>query len=67
MHKGYVYNADHTRGIEILKLPRAPRPPAAKREVVAPPQSTKQRAFLTRMAKQYKPLPGTAGLCFLSV
>ena len=68
MHKGYVYNADHTRGIEILKLTAGAKAArAAKREVVAPPMSAKQRSFLTRMAKQSKPLPGTAGLCFLSV
>jgi len=68
MHKGYVYTADHVRGIEVLKLTggaKAAR--ASKREVVAPPMSAKQRTFLAGMAKQYKPLPGTAGLCFLSV
>ncbi len=68
MHKGYVYNADHTRGIEILKLTAGAKAArAAKREVVAPPMSAKQRRFLTQMAKQSKPLPGTAGLCFLTV
>jgi hypothetical protein len=68
MHDGYVYTADHTRGIEVLKLTAGAKAArAAKREVTAPPMSAEQRGFLTRMAKSYKPLPGTAGLCFLSV
>jgi hypothetical protein len=65
LHNGYVYTADHVRGIDVLKL--TPGAKTAKREVVAPPPSAKHRAFLTRMAKQYKPLPGTGGLCFLTV
>jgi hypothetical protein len=65
LHNGYVYTADHVRGIDILKLTAGAK--SAKREVVAPPASAEHRAFLTRMAKQYRPQPGTAGLCFLSI
>ena len=68
LHKGYIYTADRTRGVDILRLTAGAKAArASKREVVAPAQSAKQRAFLARMAKQYKPEPGTAGLCFLSV
>jgi len=68
MHNGYVYTADHVRGIEVLKLTTGAKAArASKREVVAPPMSAKQQTFLTRMAKQYKPDPSTGGLCFLSV
>jgi hypothetical protein len=68
MHNGYVYTADHVRGIEVLKLTTGAKAArASKREVVAPPMSAKQQTFLARMAKQYKPDPSTGGLCFLSV
>ncbi|WP_270044611.1 hypothetical protein [Solirubrobacter ginsenosidimutans] len=68
MHNGYVYTADHTRGIEVLKLTGgAKAAKAAKREVVAPPMSAKQRSFLWSMSSQLKGDPATAGLCFLTV
>jgi hypothetical protein len=68
MHNGYVYTADHVRGIEVLKLTTGAKAArASKREVVAPPMSAKQRAFLAGMATKLKPDPATAGLCFLSV
>jgi hypothetical protein len=66
MHKGYVYTADHTRGIEVLRLTAgAKAAKAAKREVVAPAMSAKQRAFLWSMASRLKADPATAGLCLL--
>jgi hypothetical protein len=64
LYKGCVYTADHVRGIDILKL--TPGAASAKREVVAPPMSRRQRAFLARMSTQLKPDPATAGLCFLA-
>ena len=66
MHKGYVYTADHTRGIEVLKLTAGAKAArASKREVVAPPMSAKQRSFLAGMSTQLKRDPATAGLCLL--
>jgi hypothetical protein len=68
MHNGYVYTADHTRGIEVLRLTAgAKSAKAAKREVVAPAMSAKQRSFLASMASQLRGDPATAGLCFLAV
>ena len=68
MHNGYVYTADHTRGIEVLRLTGgAKAAKAAKREVVAPAMSAKQRRFLASMASQLKSDPATAGLCLLAV
>ena len=66
MHEGYVYTADRTRGVDVLRLTggaRAAR--AAGVEVVAPPASKRHRRFLARMAKKFKAEPGTAGICFL--
>jgi hypothetical protein len=68
MRNGYVYTADHVRGIEVLKLTAGAKAArASRREVVAPPMSARQRAFLAGMATKLKPDPATAGLCFLSV
>jgi hypothetical protein len=66
MYEGYVYTADRTRGVDVLRLtPGAETARAAGREVSAPPASKRQRSFLARMAKSYKAEPGTAGICFL--
>ena len=68
MHRGYVYTADRTRGVDVLRLTggaKAAR--AAGREVAAPAPSARQRRFLTRLAGQYRADPGTAGLCLLQV
>ena len=68
MHRGYVYTADRTRGVDILKLTdgaKAAR--AAGREVSAPSPSDRQRRFLARLAAQYKLEPGTAGICLLQI
>ena len=64
--KGYVYTADHVRGIDVLKLtPGAKLARASKREVVAKPMSRKQRGFLARQAWVYRADPATRGLCLL--
>ena len=66
LYKGYVYTADHTRGIDILRLTAGAKAArAAKREAVAPAQSAAQRSFLAKMATQLKGDPATAGLCLL--
>jgi hypothetical protein len=66
MHEGYVYTADRTRGVDVLRLTSgAAAARASGREVSAPPWSKRQRRFLARMAKDYKAEPATAGICFL--
>jgi hypothetical protein len=68
MHEGYIYTADRNRGVDVLRLaPGATTARAASREVVAPPQSAKQRRFLTRVASRFRADRGTAGICFLQV
>ena len=68
MHKGYVYTADRTRGVDVLRLtPTASAARRAGREVVAPSPSARQRRFAARVARSYKPDPGTAWLCVLQV
>jgi len=64
--KGYVYTADHVRGIDVLKLTSgAQLARASKREVAARPMSRKQRGFLARQAWVYRADPATRGLCLL--
>jgi hypothetical protein len=66
MHDGYVYTADRTRGVDVLKLTGGAKAARARgKEVWAPRPSKRQRAFLTRAATQYRVDPGTAGLCLL--
>jgi hypothetical protein len=66
LYKGYVYTADHVRGVDVLKFqPGAGSARKSGREVVAPPASKKHRRFLTRIRSQFKLDPRTAGICFL--
>jgi hypothetical protein len=66
MHDGYVYTADHVRGIDVLRLRKgADAARSAKREVRAKPMSRKQQRFLARMAWVYRADPATRGLCLL--
>ena len=66
MHKGYVYTADRTRGVDVLRLTTAAKAARKRnREVRAPSPSARQRRFLARVARAYKADPATAGLCFL--
>jgi hypothetical protein len=66
LHDGYVYTADRSRGVDVLKLTGGATAARARgREVSAPAPSKRQRAFLTQAATQYKLDPGTAGLCLL--
>jgi hypothetical protein len=66
-HNGYVYTADRTRGVDILKVKQGASAASAGKEVVAPAMSAKQVRFLNRMASQYRPDPATGGLCLLPV
>ena len=66
MYEGYVYTADRTRGVDVLRLTGSAKAARASgREVVAPAASKRHRRFLARLAKSYKADPGTAGICFL--
>ncbi len=67
-HNGYVYTADRTRGVDVLRLTRgAHRARAAHRAVQAKRPSAKQRRFLANLAWKYKADPSTAGLCLLQL
>ena len=66
LRNGYVYTADRTRGVDILRLTGGAKAAMAKRkEVVAPPMSRKQQRFLAAQAANVRPDPATGGLCLL--
>jgi hypothetical protein len=66
MHQGYIYTADRTRGVDVLKLTGGARAARRRgREVSAPAPSARQRQFLAQQASLYRIDPGTAGLCLL--
>jgi hypothetical protein len=68
LHNGYIYTADRTRGVDVLRFrPGAQTARTAGREVVAPSPSKRQRRFIARMSSQFKLDPGTAGLCYLQI
>ncbi len=68
MHDGYVYTADRTRGVDVLRLTGgATAAAAANREVSAPGPSKRQLAFLDRASRQFTTDPGTAGICLIEV
>jgi hypothetical protein len=60
MHSGYVYIADRTRGIDMLRLTTGVSAARSSgREVAVAAPSARQRHFLTHVAARYKPDPGT--------
>jgi hypothetical protein len=68
MHRGYVYTADRTRGVDVLRLTGgATAARRSRREVAAPAPSARQRRFAARMTREYQGDPGTAWLCLLEV
>jgi hypothetical protein len=68
MHEGFVYTADRTRGVDVLRLTEdATVARAARREVSAPAPSKRQLAFLDRASRQFTTDPGTAGICLINV
>jgi hypothetical protein len=68
LYKGYVYTADRTRGVDILRLTSgASAARASKKEVVAPPPSAKQRRFLRGLSSQFVSETTTSGLCILQL
>jgi hypothetical protein len=68
LHRGYVYTADHVRGVDVLKFTRgATSARAHRRAVVAPGPSARHRRFLARLAWKLKADPAAGGLCFLAL
>jgi hypothetical protein len=68
LHDGYVYTADSTRGVDVLRFkPGAGSARKSGRAVVAPQPSDRHLRFLAAAAKQLRADPATAGLCFLRV
>jgi hypothetical protein len=66
LHRGYVYTADRTRGVDVLRFSSgASAARSASREVAAPAPSARQRRFIARVAGSYRPDPGTSVLCFI--
>jgi hypothetical protein len=66
MHKGYVYTADRTRGVDVLRLTGgASAARSSGREVAAPAPTARQRRFVAQFASGYKPDPGTSFLCVI--
>ena len=66
MHEGYIYTADRSRGVDVLKLTGGAKAARRRgREVSAPAPSARQRQFLAQQASLYRIDPGTAGLCLL--
>jgi hypothetical protein len=66
MHRGYVYTADRTRGVDVLRLTSgASIARSSGREVAVAAPSTRQRRFLARMATRFKADPGTSFLCVI--
>ena len=66
MHRGFVYTADRTRGVDVLRLTGGAT--AARRSgtaVRAPRASARQQRFLERIARSYRADPVTAGICLL--
>jgi hypothetical protein len=68
LHRGYVYTADHVRGVDVLKFsPGAASARAHRRAVVAAPPSARHRAFMSRWAWRLKADPAAGGICYLAV
>ena len=59
-YRGYVYVADHGRGVDILRLGRGAH---HRREVKAPPSSARHRRFVARISRGMKPDPQLGWLC----
>jgi hypothetical protein len=68
LHGGYVYTADRSRGVDVLRFkPGAGSARKSRRAVVAPRPSARHRRFMAQIASQFRVDPGTAGLCYLQV
>jgi hypothetical protein len=66
MHKGYVYTADRTRGVDVLRLTTGAAAAARSgRAVAAPASSARHNRFLRRQASRFKADPGTAYICLI--
>ena len=59
-HRGYVFVADHGRGIDILKLDRGAR---SGGEVVAPPMSARQQRLAAKASRGLRADPVLGWMC----
>jgi hypothetical protein len=63
-HRGFVFTADHARGVDVLKLDRgARRAAAAGTEVVAPRPSARHQRLVARASRGLAPDPQLGWLC----
>jgi hypothetical protein len=68
LHRGYVYTADHVRGVDVLKFtPGAASARKDRRAVVAAAPSARHRAFMSRWAWRLRADPATGGICYLAI
>ena len=66
LHKGYVYTADRTRGVDVLRLTGgASAARSSGRDIAVAAPSARHRRFLARVATRFKPDPGTAFICLI--
>ena len=66
LRDGYIYTADRTRGVDILKFTAgATAARASRKEVSAPAQSAKQQRFLWTQSASLKADAATRGLCLI--
>ena len=66
-HRGYVYVADHGRGVEVLKVSgSAAKAAAARKELVAPRASKRHIRMVRAASRGLKPDPQLGWLCPLT-
>ena len=66
-HRGYVYVADHGRGVDVLRVTGAAATAASARKEVVAPKATKRHLRLVRAASRgLKPDPQLGWLCPLT-
>jgi hypothetical protein len=63
-HRGYVYVADHERGVEVLRVTKgAAKQAAARRELVAPAPSARHVRLVRASSRNLRPDPQLGWLC----
>ena len=59
-HRGYVFVADHARGVDVLKLQAGAR---SGKEVVAPAASARHQRLVARASRGLRPDPQLGWMC----
>ena len=63
-HRGFVYVADHERGVEVLRVTKgAARRAATRRELIAPKASARHARMIRASARNLRPDPQLGWLC----